>query len=130
MPLFNRGKKDKTNSSVTEEAPLPANGQAGGRDAEVENESRQPRPKLVFHCQQAHGSPTGVISGFTNVKELYQRIASCYEIQASDVRMLSQFSESLSHVGAGGGRGSVSFHGSRLYWCTDKQFGQSSIVSY
>jgi hypothetical protein len=43
------------------------------------------RPKLVFHCQQAHGSPTGIISGFTNVKELYQNIADCYDIQASEI---------------------------------------------
>lgn len=46
------------------------------------------RPKLVFHCQQAHGSPTGIISGFTNVKELYQKIADCYDIPASEVSHL------------------------------------------
>lgn len=44
-----------------------------------------PRPKLVFHCQQAQGSPTGVISGFTNVKELYQKIAECYDLKSSEV---------------------------------------------
>jgi hypothetical protein len=43
------------------------------------------RPKLVFHCQQAHGSPTGLISGFSNVRELYQKIADCYEFPAEDV---------------------------------------------
>lgn len=43
------------------------------------------RPKLVFHCQQAQGSPTGIISGFTNVKELYQKIAECYDILPQDV---------------------------------------------
>lgn len=43
------------------------------------------RPKLVFHCQLAHGSPTGLISGFTNVKELYQRIADCYDINPKEV---------------------------------------------
>ena len=43
------------------------------------------RPKLVFHCQLAHGSPTGLISGFTNVKELYQRIADCYDIDPKEV---------------------------------------------
>jgi hypothetical protein len=43
------------------------------------------QPKLVFHCQQAHGSPTGLISGFTNVKELYEKIAECYDIQSSEV---------------------------------------------
>ena len=43
------------------------------------------QPKLVFHCQQAHGSPTGLISGFTNIKELYQKIADCYDITISDI---------------------------------------------
>lgn len=43
------------------------------------------QPKLVFHCQQAHGSPTGLISGFTNVKELYEKIAECYDIQPAEV---------------------------------------------
>ena len=43
------------------------------------------KPKLVFHCQQAQGSPTGLISGFSNVKELYQKIANCYGFTADDV---------------------------------------------
>jgi len=43
------------------------------------------RLKLVFHCQQAQGSPTGLISGFANVRELYQKIAECYEFPADDV---------------------------------------------
>lgn len=43
------------------------------------------RPTLVFHCQQAHGSPTGLITGFSNVRELYQKIAECYEFPADDV---------------------------------------------
>ncbi|CAF2363874.1 unnamed protein product [Rotaria sp. Silwood2] len=41
--------------------------------------------KLVFHCQLAHGSPTGLISGFSNAKELYQKIADCFEISASTI---------------------------------------------
>lgn len=47
------------------------------------------RPRLVFHCQQAHGSPTGIITGFTNVKELYQKIADCYDMPVEEVRVLS-----------------------------------------
>ncbi|CAF0838363.1 unnamed protein product [Didymodactylos carnosus] len=43
------------------------------------------KQKLVFHCQLAHGSPTGLISGFTNVKELYQKIAECFEIPAATI---------------------------------------------
>jgi hypothetical protein len=46
------------------------------------------RPKLVFHCQLAHGSPTGLISGFTNVKELYQKIADCYDIDPKEVCLI------------------------------------------
>jgi hypothetical protein len=43
------------------------------------------RPKLTFHCQQAQGSPTGIISGFTNVKELYHKISECYDFPPSEV---------------------------------------------
>uniref|UniRef100_A0A673N709 PDZ domain-containing protein GIPC3-like n=1 Tax=Sinocyclocheilus rhinocerous TaxID=307959 RepID=A0A673N709_9TELE len=45
-----------------------------------------PRPKLVFHAQLAHGSPTGRIHGFTNVRELYARIAEVFNISASEVQ--------------------------------------------
>jgi len=67
--------KDKhsgSNGPSPSTAPLPDNLQVS-------------RPKLVFHCQQAHGSPTGVISEFTNVKELYQKIAECYDISSHQV---------------------------------------------
>lgn len=43
------------------------------------------RPPLVFHCQLAHGSPTGLISGFFNVREMYQKIAECFEIPSEDI---------------------------------------------
>jgi len=43
------------------------------------------RPKLTFHCQQAHGSPTGIIAGFTNVKELYAKIAGCYDLDPKEI---------------------------------------------
>lgn len=42
-------------------------------------------PSLVFHCQLAHGSPTGLISDFSNVRELYQKIAECYDLPAEEV---------------------------------------------
>jgi hypothetical protein len=48
-------------------------------------DTRNEPPKLVFHCQLAHGSPTGLISGFSNVRELYQKIADCFEIPVSTV---------------------------------------------
>ncbi|XP_028667000.1 PDZ domain-containing protein GIPC2 [Erpetoichthys calabaricus] len=43
------------------------------------------RPKLVFHTQLAHGSPTGRIEGFTNVKELYSKIAEAFHISAEEI---------------------------------------------
>ncbi|KAF5298114.1 hypothetical protein FQA39_LY02538 [Lamprigera yunnana] len=42
-------------------------------------------PQLVFHCQLAHGSPTGLISGFSNVKELYQKIGEYFEFSPSEI---------------------------------------------
>ena len=43
----------------------------------------------MFHCQLAQGSPTGIISGFTNVKELYEKIAQCYDMLPSDVSFMN-----------------------------------------
>ena len=43
------------------------------------------RPKLVFHTQLAHGSPTGRIEGFSNVKELYGKIADAFNITPPEV---------------------------------------------
>ncbi|MGH0183752.1 UNVERIFIED_CONTAM: hypothetical protein FKN15_012892 [Acipenser sinensis] len=43
------------------------------------------RPRLVFHTQLAHGSPTGRIEGFTNVKELYTKIAEVFDISPSEI---------------------------------------------
>lgn len=44
------------------------------------------RPRLVFRTQLAHGSPTGRIEGFTNVKELYGKIAEVFSISPTEVR--------------------------------------------
>lgn len=66
----------------------PANGHHTDTSSSTPAEPTVTRPKLVFHCQQAQGSPTGIISGFTNVKELYQKIAECYDIPTEDVSVL------------------------------------------
>lgn len=45
--------------------------------------------KLAFQCQLAHGSPTGLISGFNRLNQLYQAVADCYEgVTADDVSPL------------------------------------------
>lgn len=54
----------------------------------VDNSNGTQKSQLVFHCQQAHGSPLGLISGFSNVKELYEKIAECYEFSPEDVSYL------------------------------------------
>ncbi|XP_043909795.1 PDZ domain-containing protein GIPC3 [Protopterus annectens] len=43
------------------------------------------RPRLIFHTQLAHGSPTGKIEGFTNVKELYAKIAEVFGISPTEI---------------------------------------------
>ena len=91
MPIF--GKKNKSKENLTqnqqspEDAPRPAAPETNGgtKVANSPGSGPPPRPKLVFHCQLAQGSPTGIIQGFTNVKELYQKIAECYEMPVSEV---------------------------------------------
>ena len=86
----NKDKKDESDSKSSLKATSSSSKtQCDGPDEEILN-----KPKLVFHCQLAHGSPTGLISGFTNVKELYHKIAECYEIQAKEVR--NQFKEDFN----------------------------------
>lgn len=65
-------------SPTTEDPHQQANG--------VDNNNGSQKSQLVFHCQQAHGSPLGLISGFSNVKELYQKIAECYDFPPDEVR--------------------------------------------
>ena len=70
----------------------PQNTEAATNQNDDADESPSPqKPKLAFHCQQAHGSPTGIITGFTNVRELYQKIAECYDFASSDVRININF---------------------------------------
>jgi len=77
-----KGKEAKNKDKHTgSNGPSPSSGQA---DPPVS------KPKLVFHCQQAHGSPTGVISEFTNVKELYQKIAECYDLTPNQVKAIAR----------------------------------------
>ncbi|CAH0546519.1 unnamed protein product [Brassicogethes aeneus] len=40
---------------------------------------------LRFQCQLAHGSPLVFIAGFSNVKELYQKIAETFEFPVSEI---------------------------------------------
>uniref|UniRef100_A0A914WW22 GIPC1-3 GH1 domain-containing protein n=1 Tax=Plectus sambesii TaxID=2011161 RepID=A0A914WW22_9BILA len=44
----------------------------------AEQPTKATEKKLTFQCQLAHGSPTGLISGFNRLSQLYQAIADCY----------------------------------------------------
>ncbi|GFY41089.1 PDZ domain-containing protein GIPC1 [Trichonephila inaurata madagascariensis] len=105
MPLFSAKKKKEdfrnnhTNGNASSTVPgspgtpersntpnnLYQNGQVSPVSPEQVRELPVHKPKLVFHCQQAQGSPTGIISGFTNIKELYQKISECYDFPVSDI---------------------------------------------
>ncbi|CAG9807890.1 unnamed protein product [Chironomus riparius] len=87
MPLFNK-KTTKANS--------PTNGTMTNGQEQQSQQSQQiitspikqsslPPPSLVFHCQLANGSPTALICGFSSVKELYQKIAECFDIQLDEI---------------------------------------------
>lgn len=45
------------------------------------------RPRLIFHTQLAHGSPTGRIEGFSNVRELYAKIGEAFGIPPAEVTL-------------------------------------------
>lgn len=98
MPLFGKKKRDsdaQSPNSVDHDTDSPpwtptsrtANGSGVATPGTVQDGQPKslPKPKLVFHCQQAQGSPTGIISGFSNIKELYLKIAECYDFPASDI---------------------------------------------
>lgn len=72
--------ENRTAGSSTAKDSATANGAAGLPPPPVSL-----RPKLVFHTQLAHGSPTGRIEGFTNVKELYAKIADAFHITAEEI---------------------------------------------
>lgn len=63
----------------------------------VENNGGKPpvspvsRNTLQFYSQLAHGSPTAFVSGFSNVKELYDKIGECFDIPPSEVRKIITF---------------------------------------
>ncbi|CAF1135527.1 unnamed protein product [Adineta ricciae] len=106
MPFFSSKKKSQKKSGISGIIPSTTTAAATGvssvtpkstKDTHNSNNSRgnstkstkveksQEATKLVFHCQLAHGSPTGLVSGFSNIKELYQKIADCFEIPASTI---------------------------------------------
>nr|CAD7202604.1 unnamed protein product [Timema douglasi] len=96
MPLFTKkpGKKEAAdanhqNGDSSETTKQNVANKTNSSSDSTGGDSSIGRPKLVFHCQQAQGSPTGLISGFSNVRELYQKIAECYDFPSEDLAWLT-----------------------------------------
>jgi PDZ domain-containing protein GIPC len=101
MPLFNKKNSKINNAPITPNSPsipydnnntkpsAPPYDQNSPAPAAMPNnpESNVTKPQLVFHCQLAHGSPTGLITGFSSVKELYTKIAECYDFPVEEVSL-------------------------------------------
>ncbi|KAM9427045.1 PDZ domain-containing protein GIPC1-like [Salvelinus alpinus] len=92
MPLGLRRKKNKSRESSNLVENEEVGGHAAGSSVKstVNGAGLPPppanlRPKLVFHTQLAHGSPTGRIEGFTNVKELYGKIADTFNLSPPEI---------------------------------------------
>lgn len=93
MPLGPWRKKNKSKEHLVDNEEVGGGhaGSAGSFAKSGSNGAGLPpppanlRPKLVFHTQLAHGSPTGRIEGFANVKELYGKIAEAFNISPPEV---------------------------------------------
>ena len=77
--------------------PAPQPGQAAAKPAQ------QQQQQLVFLCQLAHGSPTGRITGFTNVRQLYEKISDAFDMPPTEVSLnfkpkLTSARKSRSHI--------------------------------
>lgn len=77
-------KNDNNNGSPKSNLSTYSSGQKIGNSNRTDS-SVLAKPQLVFHCQLAHGSPTGLITGFASVRELYQKIAECYDISVEEI---------------------------------------------
>uniref|UniRef100_A0A672MZA5 GIPC PDZ domain containing family, member 2 n=1 Tax=Sinocyclocheilus grahami TaxID=75366 RepID=A0A672MZA5_SINGR len=92
MPLGLRKKKNKSRESSNLVENEEVSGHAVVGKSAVNGGGLPPppasmRPKLVFHTQLAHGSPTGRIEGFSNVKELYSKIAEAFNLSPDEVNV-------------------------------------------
>lgn len=55
-------------------------------------------PRFVFYCQLAHGSATAKVEGFTNVKQLYEKIAAAFRIKDDEVSFKCLFVQLLYKI--------------------------------
>ncbi|XP_034479391.1 PDZ domain-containing protein GIPC3 [Drosophila innubila] len=95
MPLFARksSKNASDHSDISQESkrssmssgPTLHNNNSNHSNNNNNNNELDKKPPLIFHCQLAHGSPTGLITGFASVRELYKKIAECFDMSEDDI---------------------------------------------
>ncbi|XP_072173048.1 PDZ domain-containing protein GIPC1-like [Diadema setosum] len=81
------------NPTVANDAMQPSGRGSGGGASQQSPARRQatevyepPTPRrLVFNAFLAHGSPPGKVEGFTNVKELYEKIGQAFSMPADQI---------------------------------------------
>ncbi|XP_055520183.1 PDZ domain-containing protein GIPC1-like isoform X1 [Leucoraja erinacea] len=66
------------------EAERPRAG-VGGSGPTLAPGPRALRPRLAFHTQLAHGSATGRVEGFTNVRELYNKLGLALGLEPAEI---------------------------------------------
>lgn len=89
-------KKNKTKGSGNAARPKTVAATAPTREDLLKSyndvpQSPEPASAIVFHCQLAHGSPTGFISGFANSPQLYEKIAAYFEFPITEVNSLKVY---------------------------------------
>ncbi|XP_077187921.1 PDZ domain-containing protein GIPC3 [Paroedura picta] len=84
-PMENGVPRETGGSQASSEEGGIAPAQGGGTVPPNAPHPPRVRPRLVFHTQLAHGSPTAKIEGFTNVKELYAKIAEVFNISPTEI---------------------------------------------
>ena len=91
------GKKNTATPPLPAPPTTPTNNGAAPRSAPGRGAVSGPRQELVFHCQLAHGSPTREIKDFSNVKELYARIAASFGLSVDQVCIHTHHTQTHTH---------------------------------
>lgn len=82
--MFKKHRQKPTPPSLSHN-PKKVESNAASRNGPPSPVTPLTKNSLEFHCQWAHGSPTILVSGFSNVKELYHKIAEGFETPVSEI---------------------------------------------
>ncbi|ALC42468.1 kermit [Drosophila busckii] len=80
--MFARKPKSSDHSNISHNSNSSASPVLNNNNS---SHNHNEKPPLIFHCQLAHGSPTGLITGFASVRELYKKIAECFDMSEEDI---------------------------------------------